>query len=66
MRKNVDLHHLALQIDSEEELLELVNQLDTMDDVTIEFMSELIGDGPRKNFICYEPGDIRIEFTWMG
>jgi hypothetical protein len=66
MRKNVGLHHLALQVDSEEGLLELANQLDAAIDVTIEFMPELMGDGPRKHFICSEPGGIRIEFTWMG
>lgn len=65
-RQNVGLHHLALHIDSEEQLNHLADQLAAVENVQIEFMPEFMGTGPRKHFICYEPSGIRIEFTWMG
>ena len=66
MRANIGLHHLALQIDDEAELYALADKLAAIDNVSIEFMPEFIGTGPRKHFICYEPGGMRIEFTWPG
>ncbi|MEM7207411.1 MAG: VOC family protein [Pseudomonadota bacterium] len=66
MRGNVGLHHLALQIDDEAALQQLAEKLAAVDQVKIEFMPELMGNGPRKHFICYEPGGLRIEFTWPG
>ena len=65
-RQNVGLHHLALHIETETQLYELAEKLKAVDNVEIEFMPELMGSGPRKHFICYEPSGIRIEFTWMG
>ena len=65
-RQNVGLHHLALHIETEKDLYALAEKLAAVDNVTIEFMPELMGNGPRKHFICYEPSGIRIEFTWMG
>ena len=35
-------------------------------DIEIEFMPELVGAGPRKHMMCYEPGGIRVEFIWPG
>lgn len=64
-RSNIGLHHLALSIDTENELNALAEQLSSMADVTIEFMPELAGDGPRKHMMCNEPGGIRIEFIWQ-
>jgi lactoylglutathione lyase len=65
-RRNVGLHHLALEVASEERLMELADQLKGQRDVTIEFMPELVGTGPRKHMMCLEPGGIRIEFVWPG
>lgn len=64
-RANVGLHHLALSMDSENDLLTLAEQLKSKPDVTIEFMPELVGEGPRKHMMCFEPGGIRIEFIWQ-
>jgi lactoylglutathione lyase len=65
-RRNVGLHHLALEVASEERLMELADQLKGQREVTIEFMPELGGKGPRKHMMCLEPGGIRIEFVWPG
>jgi lactoylglutathione lyase len=65
-RRNVGLHHLALEVASEERLMEIAEKLKGQRDVTIEFMPELVGKGPRKHMMCLEPGGIRIEFVWPG
>ena len=64
-RGNVGLHHLALEVESEQVLHELANRLQA-GGVDIEFMPEPVGDGPRKHMMCFEPGGIRIEFIWPG
>jgi lactoylglutathione lyase len=65
-RQNVGLHHLALEVESEQQLHELAQTLKASADVQIEFMPELLGEGPRKHMMCLEPGGIRIEFIWPG
>ena len=62
---NIGLHHLALSISSEAGLDQLANKLKASG-IEIEFMPELVGNGPRKHMICYEPGGNRIEFIWSG
>jgi lactoylglutathione lyase len=64
--KNVGLHHLALEVESEERLNALAQSLSVWPEVTIEFMPELVGNGPRKHMMLLEPGGIRIEFIWVG
>jgi lactoylglutathione lyase len=66
MRRNVGLHHVALQVASENELNEIAHKLAAWPGVEIEFMPELLGGGPRKHMILNEPGGIRIEFIWPG
>ena len=63
-RKNIGLHHLALEVESEEKLNALYDILKHQ--VEIEFPPELVGSGPRKHMMCYEPGGIRLEFIWPG
>jgi lactoylglutathione lyase len=65
-RKNVGLHHLALEVESEERLNALAQSLSVWPEVTIEFMPELVGKGPRKHMMLLEPGGIRIELIWAG
>ncbi|GAB1264596.1 VOC family protein [Aurantivibrio infirmus] len=65
-RKNIGLHHLALDVQSEQQLIDIYEKLKTQDDVNIEFAPELVGQGPRKHMMCNEPGGIRIEFIWQG
>jgi catechol 2,3-dioxygenase-like lactoylglutathione lyase family enzyme len=63
--KNIGLHHLAFSVEDEETLNRLHERLKE-NDVEIEFSPELLGPGPAKHMMCYEPSGIRIEFTWPG
>jgi lactoylglutathione lyase len=65
-RKNVGLHHLALELDCEARLDALAQSLALRPDVRIEFMPQLLGHGPRKHMMLLEPGGIRIELIWPG
>ena len=63
--KNIGLHHLAFKIDTEASLNELYQKL--LDaKIEIEFSPELLGTGPAKHMMCYEPSGLRIEFIWPG
>ena len=61
----IGLHHLALQVVSEQQL-EAVYQRLCEAGVPIEFAPELLREGPMKHMMCYEPGGIRVEFIWPG
>lgn len=63
--KNVGLHHIALSVESEENLNQLYAHLQE-NGVEIEFSPELLGQGPAKHMMCYEPSGIRVEFIWPG
>ncbi|WP_417684072.1 VOC family protein [Roseibium sp.] len=65
-RHNVGLHHLALQVESEERLDELAVRVQGWPGVDVEFMPEVLGEGPRKHMIFTEPGGIRLELIWPG
>ena len=65
-RRNIGLHHLALEVESENQLNDIYKRLKQSSEVSIEFSPELVGSGPRKHMMCYEPGGIRIEFIWSG
>ena len=65
-RKNIGLHHVALTVASEQELNTVFETLKNYPGIEIEFSPELVSGGPRKHFICYEPGGIRVEFIWSG
>jgi|TARA_B110000240_G_scaffold55003_2_gene62595 catechol 2,3-dioxygenase-like lactoylglutathione lyase family enzyme len=65
-RQNIGLHHLALEVSSEEMLHKVHSRLASNPSISIEFEPELLGVGPRKHMMCREPGGIRIEFIWLG
>lgn len=65
-RKNIGIHHLALAVQSEEVLNDISLKVNNYQGVEIEFMPELLGSGPRKHMIFYEPGGIRLELIWSG
>ena len=62
-RKNViGLHHFALAVDDVDALESLHGDLQSTDDVVIEFAPEPLGGGPTQHMICTIPGGIRLEF----
>ncbi len=61
---NIGLHHIAFTVASEDDLNTVYNKL--KDKVAIEFAPELLGEGPAKHMMCYEPSGIRVEFIWLG
>lgn len=63
--KNVGLHHVAFQVENEGDLNNLYKRLINIG-VKIEFSPELLGKGPAKHMMCYEPSGIRVEFIWSG
>lgn len=65
-KSNIGLHHLALTVGSEKELNRLAVVIAAYDGVTIEFMPELVGNGPRKHMMFAEPGGIRLELILSG
>ncbi len=64
-RRNIGLHHLALQVASESDLNAVHEKL-AAQGVNIEFAPEQVGTGPARHMMCYEPSGIRIEFIWPG
>ena len=63
--KNVGLHHIAFSVADEESLDRLYEYL-RENEVEIEFSPEMLGHGPAKHMMCYEPSGIRVEFIWPG
>lgn len=59
---NVGLHHLALSVDSFESLQSIYKKMKSIKNVKIEFSPELLGAGPAKHMMMYEPSGNRIEF----
>jgi len=63
--RNIGLHHVAFRVDSEAKLEEIHEAL-LENQIGIEFAPELLGSGPAKHMMCYEPSGNRIEFIWPG
>ena len=63
--KNVGLHHVAFQVESEDGLNRIHKTL-TENGISIEFAPELLRQGPAKHMMCYDPSGIRVEFIWPG
>ena len=64
-KKNIGLHHIALSVADEETLHRLHEHLKE-NQVEIEFPPQLLGPGPAKHMMCYEPSGVRVEFIWPG
>lgn len=63
-KANIGLHHVALEVSSEEELMTLAAGIRDWPGVAIEFEPESLGNGPRKHMMFREPGGIRMEIIW--
>lgn len=63
--RNIGLHHIALDVGSEDELNALHGKLETHG-IEIEFAPEPLRQGPARHMMCYEPSGIRVEFIWPG
>jgi catechol 2,3-dioxygenase-like lactoylglutathione lyase family enzyme len=63
--RNVGLHHVAFAVRSEADLDRVHRRL-VEHGVPVEFAPDLMGSGPAKHMMCYEPSGIRVEFTWAG
>ena len=61
-KNNVGLHHVAFSVSSFEALYELYEKLKKDKNVIIEFAPELLGKGPTKHMMIYEPSGNRVEF----
>ncbi|WP_087025080.1 VOC family protein [Thaumasiovibrio subtropicus] len=65
-RRNVGLHHLAIQVPSEAKLNELYKKVEAHPQCQIEFAPELLSGGPRKHMMFNEPSGLRLELIWPG
>ena len=65
-RKNIGLHHIAIEVLSEENLVAFSEKISNYPGVVVEFSPELLGEGPRKHMMFAEPGGIRLELIWQG
>ncbi len=63
-KTNIGLHHVALEVESEEALMQIAGKIRDWPGVKIEFEPELLGGGPRKHMMFAEPGGIRMEIIW--
>ena len=63
-KKNAGLHHFALKVEHENELLDIFAKAEKFPEVKVEFAPEPLGDGPAQHCMLFEPGGIRIEFIW--
>lgn len=61
-KANIGLHHFALEVENEAALHDAFKKVANYPGVKMEFEPELLGDGPAKHCIFYEPGGIRMEF----
>jgi len=64
-KNNVGLHHLALRVETQAGLYQILEVLKA-NQIDIEFEPTPIHEGPSMHMMCYEPSGIRIEFTYAG
>lgn len=63
-RKNLGLHHFALKVSSEADLLRVFALVSTWPGVDVEFSPEPVGKGPNWHCMIREPGGTRLEFRF--
>ncbi|UOA28396.1 VOC family protein [Pseudosulfitobacter sp. DSM 107133] len=62
----IGLHHLALSVPDHASLIATAELVAGWPGVTVEFMPEPMGDGPRQHMMFAEPGGLRLELVWNG
>jgi catechol 2,3-dioxygenase-like lactoylglutathione lyase family enzyme len=62
-RRNIGLHHLALGVESVEDLQALAAELAARGDTDIEFEPEPLGSTALRHMMCRIPGNIRLELV---
>lgn len=60
-RANLGLHHFALRLSDDRDLMEVYEMLARRSDVEIEFAPEALGEGPTRHLMCTILGGIRME-----
>ena len=63
-KENVGLHHIAFGVPSSDDLDIIYQKLQKDKKVRIEFAPELLGSGPAKHMMVYEPSGNRVEFIY--
>lgn len=63
-KANIGLHHVALEVETEDDLNALAGKIEAWPGVTMEFGPEPLGNGPRRHMMFAEPGGIRLEIIW--
>ncbi len=63
-RKQVGLHHVAINVSDEGSLADLYKRVSGFPDVVVDFAPRLVGDGPARHFMVFEPSGTRIELIW--
>ena len=63
-RKQVGLHHVAISVSDERSLADMFARLSRFPGVVVEFAPQLLGDGPARHCMLFEPSGIRVELIW--
>ncbi|HEU5018414.1 MAG TPA: VOC family protein [Pseudolabrys sp.] len=63
-KRQVGLHHVAIRLASEQDLIAIFERASSHPGVTVDFPPELLRGGPAKHCIVFEPSGIRVEFIW--
>jgi catechol 2,3-dioxygenase-like lactoylglutathione lyase family enzyme len=63
-KANVGLHHVALRAANEQAFNTLFERVSAWPGVKVEFAPEMLGSGPKRHTMIYEPGGIRVEFDF--
>jgi catechol 2,3-dioxygenase-like lactoylglutathione lyase family enzyme len=61
-KSNIGLHHLAIRAADETAFNTIFERVSSWPGVKVEFAPELLGKGPKRHMMIYEPGGVRIEF----
>lgn len=61
-KANIGLHHLAIRAANEAAFDTIFERVSKWPGVKVEFAPELLGKGPKRHMMIYEPSGIRIEF----